>query len=87
MTATRSGDPRASRSAFTPAVEPVITPGDKGWLTCTEARQLLQDTFGRTVCVRTIQGWTRDPKRPLRRARLGRKLLVHRSDLLKRVIG
>jgi len=66
-------------------LEPIRTPAERGWLTPVEACSLLLDTFGTTVSIRTIQAWTREPKRPLRCVRIGHRLLVHRDDLLERV--
>jgi hypothetical protein len=70
------------------AIEPVRTPESAGWLTPEQASALLAEMFdGTTVSPRTIQAWCRDPRRPLRHARLGHRLLVHRADLLARVLG
>ena len=68
-------------------LEPVRTPQAGGWLSPAEARDFLRETFGATVSARTIQAWARDPKRPLRAVMIGRRLLVHRADLLERVGG
>lgn len=65
--------------------EPVRTPQAAGWLSPAEARALLVQLFGVTVATRTIQSWCRDQRRPLRHVMIGRRLLIHRSDLLARV--
>jgi hypothetical protein len=68
-----------------PLPEPIRTPADRGWLTTRQAVALLAQRYGVTVSVRTLQGWTRDDKRPLRSVHIGRKILVHRDDLLVRI--
>lgn len=68
-------------------LEPVLTPADRGWLRAEEAVALLRATFGASVSKRTIQGWARDPKRPLRSIRIGHRLYVLRSDVLAHVAG
>jgi len=67
------------------ATEPVRTPQAGGWLSPAEARALLANMFGVTVATRTIQSWCRDQRRPLRHVLIGRRLLIHRDDLLDRV--
>ncbi len=78
---------RASLRLSEPTVplEPVRTPAERGWLSVAEAQAFLREQFGATVSARTIQAWARNPRRPLRHARLGHRLLVHRDDLLARV--
>jgi hypothetical protein len=76
----------AKRPAQRPDVEPVRTPQSAGWLSPTEARALLAEMFGATVATRTIQAWARDTKRPLRHVRIGHRCLIHRDDLLARVM-
>ncbi len=73
------------RRAQVVALEPVRTPQANGWLTPTAARALLEQEFGATVSIRTIQQWCRDTNRPLRHVKIGHKLLVHRDDLLAKV--
>jgi hypothetical protein len=68
-----------------PALERVPTPAERGWLTSQEARALLLTTYGASVATRTIQGWTRDVKHPLRHVRMGHRLLLWRDDLLRRI--
>lgn len=73
--------------APTVPLEPVRTPAERGWLSPVEAQDLLRETFGLTVSTRTLQAWARDPGRPLRHARIGHRLLIHRDGLLARVTG
>jgi hypothetical protein len=87
VSAKRSRTAQSPASADPERVEPVVTPASRGWLSSVEARAFLLDMFGETVSKRTIQGWCRDPKRPLRHVRMGHKLLVHREDLLARIGG
>jgi hypothetical protein len=59
----------------------VRSPRDGGWLTPHEARdRLAADLDGHTVQARTLQHWCRAGRLPSKR--LGRKLLIHWSDLL-----
>ena len=76
-----------SKANITPvvALELVRSPHAAGWLTPKEARAELLQNFGHTVSERTIQGWCRDSRRPLRHARLGHKLIVSRDALIARV--
>lgn len=77
--------PVTRRPTRAEAVEPVRTPAERGWLTPAEAQAFLRETFGVSVSARTLQAWARDRARPLRHARMGHRLLIHRDSLLERV--
>lgn len=72
---------RPMRAPDVSDLEPVRSPRDGGWLTPPEASaRLALDLDGHTVQVRTIQHWCRTGRLPSKR--LGRRLLIHWTDLL-----
>jgi hypothetical protein len=88
VSAKRAATHQAKITNMVVPLELVRSPQAAGWVTPKEATAVLFDNFGVTVSKRTIQSWCRpDSRRPLRHARIGHKLVVHRDDLLARVMA